>query len=108
LAIDTKANPLQKKETPPRKIAPDSFPTIKFGDAASVRTGQFVVAIGNPYAIQTDGQPTASWGIVTNLARKAPSGTNFNDAPGLGGDYRTTLHHLGTLIQTELTLAFTS
>ena len=41
-------------------------------------------ASGNPYAIQTDGQPTASWGIVTNLARKAPNGTNLNDAPGPG------------------------
>jgi S1-C subfamily serine protease len=91
-----------------KTIAPDSFPTINLGDADSVHKGQFVVAIGNPYAIQTDGQPTASWGIVTNLARKAPSGTNLNDAAGPAGDYRTTLHHLGTLIQTDAKLGFSA
>lgn len=106
LAIDTKAKPLQQPGVQSNIPAPDSFPAIKLGDAAIVRKGQFVIAIGNPYAIQTDGQPTASWGIVTNLARKAPSGTNFNDAPGPAGDFRTTLHHLGTLIQTDARLGF--
>jgi S1-C subfamily serine protease len=108
LAIDPKAKPLQRTGAPPRAAAPDSFPAIKLGDAAAVHKGQFVIAIGNPFAIQTDGQPTASWGIVTNLARKAPAGTNFNDAPGFGGDYRTTLHHLGTLIQTDAKLGFST
>ena len=61
-----------------------------------------------PYAIRSDGQPTASWGIVTNLARKAPAGTNLNDAPGPAGDYRTTLHHLGTLIQTDAKLGWST
>jgi S1-C subfamily serine protease len=106
LAIDPKTKPLQRRGAPPPAATPDSFPAIKLGDAATIRKGQFVIAIGNPFAIQTDGQPTASWGIVTNLARKAPAGTNFNDAPGLGGDYRTTLHHLGTLIQTDAKLGF--
>ena len=108
LAIDTKAGPLKRAGTPIKTIAPDSFPAIKLGDATSVQKGQFVVAIGNPYAIQTDGQPTASWGIITNLARKAPSGTNLNDAPGPSGDFRTTLHHLGTLIQTDAKLGFSA
>jgi S1-C subfamily serine protease len=81
---------------------------MRFGDAGLLHKGQFVVAIGNPYAIQADGQPTASWGIVTNLARKAPAGTNFNDAPGPAEDYRTTLHHLGTLIQTDAKLGFSA
>jgi S1-C subfamily serine protease len=108
LAIDPKAGPLQRAGAPSKTIAPDSLPPIKLGDASTVRKGQFVITIGNPYAIQTDGQPTASWGIVTNLARKAPSGTNLNDAPGPGGDYRTTLHHLGTLIQTDAKLGFSA
>jgi S1-C subfamily serine protease len=106
LAIDPKAKPLQRPGTSPPATVPDGFPAIKLGDAAAVRKGQFVIAIGNPFAIQTDGQPTASWGIVTNLARKAPAGANFNDASGPGGDYRTTLHHLGTLIQTDAKLGF--
>jgi serine protease Do len=108
LAVDPKASPLQRAGAPTKNAPPDSFPPIKLGDASTVRKGQFVITIGNPYAIQSDGQPTASWGIVTNLARKAPSGTNLNDAPGPGGDYRTTLHHLGTLIQTDAKLGFSA
>jgi serine protease Do len=108
LAIDPKASPLKRAGASAKTITPDSFPTIKLGDADSVHKGQFVVAIGNPYAIQTDGQPTSSWGIITNLARKAPSGTNLNDAPGPAGDYRTTIHHLGTLIQTDAKLGFSA
>jgi S1-C subfamily serine protease len=108
LAIDPKASPLKRAGVSPKNIAPDSFPTIKFGDAATLHKGQFVIAIGNPYAIQTDGQPTASWGTITNVARKAPSGTNLNDAPGPAGDYRTTIHHLGTLIQTDAKLGFSA
>jgi S1-C subfamily serine protease len=108
LAINTKAGPIKRASAPSKTVAPDSFPAIKLGDAASVHKGQFVIAIGNPYAIQTDGQPTASWGTITNLARKAPSGTNLNDVPGPAGDYRTTLHHLGTLIQTDAKLGFSA
>ena len=29
-----------------------------------------MIALGNPYAIARDGQVSASWGIVSNLARK--------------------------------------
>ncbi|HEY4233235.1 MAG TPA: PDZ domain-containing protein [Lacipirellulaceae bacterium] len=84
------------------------FHAITFGDASQLRKGQFVIAIGNPYAIRSDGEPTASWGIVTNLARKAPPGINLNDAPGPNNDYRTTLHHLGTLIQTDAKLGWSA
>jgi serine protease Do len=93
LAIDEKAGPPEQTENIDNKPSPGSFPAIRHGDAATLRKGQFVVAIGNPFAIAADGQPTASWGIVTNLSRKAPAGTNFNDAPGPAGDYRTTLYH---------------
>ncbi len=44
---------------------------IKFGDSATLKKGQIVIALGNPYAIARDGQVSASWGIVSNLARKA-------------------------------------
>jgi S1-C subfamily serine protease len=108
LAIDSKSGPVKPGGKPAPSALPGSFPAIRIGDAATLRKGQFVVAIGNPYAIQSDGQPTASWGIVTNLARKAPAGTNLNDAPGPSGDYRTTLHHLGTLIQTDAKLGFSA
>jgi S1-C subfamily serine protease len=107
LKIEPTASPLQRAGDQ-ANIALGSFPALRLGDASALRKGRFVVAIGNPYAIVSDGQPTASWGIITNLARKAPAGTNFNDAPGLYHDHRTTLHHLGTLIQTDAKLGWSA
>jgi len=85
-----------------------SFPHLAIADGTNLRKGQFVIAIGNPFAIESDGQPTASWGIITNLARKAPAGTNFNNAPGPYKDFRTTIHHLGTLLQTDAKLGWSA
>jgi S1-C subfamily serine protease len=107
LAITPLASPLQRAGKPGTPESSE-FPALAFGDAESLRKGQFVISIGNPFAIKSDGQPTASWGIITNLARKAPAGTNLNDAPGPANDYRTTLHHLGTLIQTDAKLGWST
>jgi S1-C subfamily serine protease len=76
-----------------------SLPPITFGDATTVRKGQIVLTLGNPYAIARDGQTSAGWGIVANLARKAPS--TPDDAEPSGPQ---TLHHFGTLIQTDAKL----
>ena len=46
---------------------------IRLGDAASLRKGQIIVTLGNPYAIARDGQASAGWGIVSNLAARARS-----------------------------------
>ncbi|MEX0641932.1 MAG: trypsin-like peptidase domain-containing protein, partial [Pirellulales bacterium] len=107
LAIQPAVSARQRTGESPRKT-PTSFPAIHFGNADQLRKGQFVISIGNPYAIRSDGEPTASWGIVANLARKAPPGTNFNDAAGPSQDYRTSLHHLGTLIQTDAKLGWSA
>lgn len=75
------------------------FTPITLGDASQLRKGQFVVALGNPYAIARDGKASASWGIVANLARKA--------SPALYEDPATakqTIHQFGTLIQTDAKL----
>ncbi len=72
---------------------------IRLGDGAQVRRGQIVIALGNPYAIARDGQASASWGIVSNLSRKAPPSPNEFDSSGRG-----TIHHFGTLIQTDARL----
>ncbi|MBN2475173.1 MAG: trypsin-like peptidase domain-containing protein [Pirellulales bacterium] len=72
---------------------------IAFGDAAGLKKGQIVIALGNPYAIARDGQVSASWGIVSNLGRKAPSVPSEFDSTG-----KSTLHHFGTLIQTDAKL----
>ena len=45
------------------------------------------------------GNPAPAWGIVSNLARKAPAGPGQSDSAG-----KTTLHHFGTLIQTDAKL----
>ena len=72
---------------------------ITFGDATTLRKGQFVIALGNPYAIARDGQVSASWGIVANLARKAAPVPDETHPTG-----KSTLHHFGTLIQTDAKL----
>ena len=107
LTINGPASPLQRAGDSDNSKS-GNFPAIAFGDAETLRKGQFVISIGNPFAIKSDGQPTASWGIITNLARKAPAGTNLNDTPGPAHDYRTTLHHLGTLIQTDAKLGWST
>ncbi|OHB82125.1 MAG: hypothetical protein A2V98_24785 [Planctomycetes bacterium RBG_16_64_12] len=72
---------------------------IPFGEASTLKRGQFVIALGNPYAIARDGQVSASWGIVANLARKAPPVPDESQPTG-----KSTLHHFGTLIQTDAKL----
>jgi serine protease Do len=73
---------------------------MPLGNAEDVRKGQFVVALGNPYAIARDGQASASWGIVANVARKAAPAPADRSA----ADAQDTLHHFGTLIQTDARL----
>jgi S1-C subfamily serine protease len=92
----------------PDNDANSSFTAIAIADATALRKGQFVIAIGNPFAISIAGQATASLGIITNIAQKAPAGTNFNNAPGLAKDFRTTIHHLGTLLQTDAKLGWST
>jgi len=80
---------------------------IKIGQAEKLRKGSGVVAIGNPYAVLSDGQATASYGAITNLARKAEDGVNLNNATdGRPGSFRTTIHHYGALIQSDARLGW--
>lgn len=89
-------------------VTASDMPALPLAEAENLRKGQMVVAIGNPYAIESDGQPTASWGIVSNLARKAAPQDNFNNVNDPTGAFRTTLHHFGTLIQTDARLGWSS
>jgi S1-C subfamily serine protease len=44
---------------------------IALGDAGSLRKGAFLIALGNSFnAARDDGKPSASWGILSNVARK--------------------------------------
>ena len=84
------------------KIDGGSFTPIEFGDASTARKGQIVIALGNPAAIARDGSVSASWGVVANVARRAPpTPSRSNETLG-----RETLHHFGTLIQTDTKLDF--
>lgn len=84
--------------TLPRPAALDLTP-IALGEVASLRKGQIVVSLGNPFALARDGQVSASWGIIANLGRKAPAIPDETEATG-----KTTIHHFGTLIQTDAKL----
>lgn len=79
------------------EVAATDLVPMPLGDAATVRKGQFVIALGNPYAIARDGQVSASWGIVANLGRKVIP-------PGNDPRQRSKLQHLGGLIQTDARL----
>lgn len=71
---------------------------IRFGDAAEAKKGQFVLALGNPFAVARDGSPSVSWGIISNIRRKAEP-LQIDGQPE-----RPTLHHYGTLLQTDARL----
>ncbi|MGC4006306.1 MAG: trypsin-like peptidase domain-containing protein [Pirellulales bacterium] len=71
---------------------------IALGDASTLKKGQFVVALGNPYAIARDGSPSAAFGLIANLGRRLPTDSSPN-GPG-----RDKLYHYGMLIQTDAKL----
>ena len=57
------------------KIEADDLPVAKFGDSDSVRTGQWVVAIGNPFGfVVNNPKPTVTVGVVSALHRSLPLG----------------------------------
>ena len=87
----------------PRLRGEHDFTPIALGDASTLKKGQIVVALGNPYAIARDGQTSASWGIIANLARKAGSPPR-REQDGVVSDDIKMLHHFGTLIQTDAKL----
>jgi S1-C subfamily serine protease len=107
-SLQTSTSSVESRPGGDTNTVPNNYPAISIADASAVRKGEFVISIGNPYAIESDGQPTASLGIITNIAQRAPYGTNLNDAPGPAKDFRTTIHHLGTLLQTDAKLGWST
>jgi serine protease Do len=54
----------------------DDFPAAELGDSDLVRQGDWVFAIGNPFLLATNLQPSISYGIVSGVHRyQYPSGT---------------------------------
>lgn len=57
----------------PRVIPGVEAPRLKplaIGDSSRLRKGSFLIALGNPFNAARDGSPSASWGILSNVARK--------------------------------------
>ena len=76
---------------PPLKVLP-------IGDAMKLKRGQFLLSLANPYAAGfRDGQPSASWGILSNIRRRS-AGTYRENDPG------RPLHMYGFLLQTDVRL----
>jgi S1-C subfamily serine protease len=77
-------------------ISPVTLKAVEMGDGGKVKKGQMVLTIANPFAAGfRDGCPSASWGIVSNLRRRAPISELHE------WRQRKNLHHYGTLIQTD-------
>ena len=47
---------------------------MAIGDAGKLRKGAFLIALGNSFNAARDGKPSASWGILSNIARKLDVG----------------------------------
>lgn len=79
-------------------IPADDARPIKIGDGSAVRKGQFVLALGNPYAVGRDGSSSVSWGIVSNLTRRPDPQRN---ASAENPQKAETMQDLGHLIQVD-------
>ena len=65
------------------------------------KKGQFVLALGNPYAIARDGSASASWGFISNISRSpARPGAPYEEE----ARRKETIHHFGTLLQVDTRL----
>jgi serine protease Do len=82
----------------PRAVPGVDAPRLKplaIGDSTRLRKGSFVIALGNPFNAAQDGSPSASWGIVSNLARKLISTEDTKPPP---------LRYYPTLLQLDAKL----
>lgn len=79
----------------PRELRP-----LPRGDGGKVRKGQIVLTLANPFAAgYKDGQPSASWGIISNIRRRDP-GVSLSEVDRA----RWTLHQYGTMLQIDARL----
>ncbi len=54
----------------------DDFPAARMGDSDTLRIGDWTFAMGNPFLLATDFQPTVTYGIVSGVHRyQYPAGT---------------------------------
>ena len=54
----------------------DDFPFAALADSDEVQAGEYCFAVGNPFLLATNFQPTVSWGVVSGVHRyQYPAGT---------------------------------
>lgn len=59
-----------------KMLGRDDFPAAEIVDSNSVQAGDWCFAVGNPFLLATDLQPTVTWGIVSGVHRyQYPAGT---------------------------------
>ncbi len=85
------------------RLKNEDLKPFKLSEPAAPRKGQFVISLGNPYAIARDGSASVSWGIISNISRfPAPSDEDKPD--GKPQRREPTLHQLGTLLHIDTRL----
>lgn len=68
-------------------IGRDDFPHAQLADSDQVRVGDWCFAVGNPFLLATDFQPTVTYGMVSGVHRyQEPSGTLLEYADCLQTD----------------------
>ena len=70
-----------------RLLGRNDFPFAEMADSRKARVGQWCMVIGNPFLLNTNLQPTISWGILSGVGRyQYPSGTLLEYADCLQTD----------------------
>ena len=65
----------------------DDFPAAELGDSDQVQVGDWCFAVGNPFLLATDFQPTVTYGIISGVHRyQYPAGTMLEYADCLQTD----------------------
>ena len=84
----------------PRELPGVAAPKLRplpIGDASKLRKGSFLVALGNPFNA-AHGRPSASWGILANVARRLLPTSDES------GNRSLQLRHYPTLLQLDAKL----
>lgn len=60
----------------------DSFPLAPLGNSDDLKVGEWVMALGNPFNLSVDFQPTVTFGIISGLHRyQYPAGGGYLESP---------------------------
>ncbi len=99
LAADPRSDLAVLKIQDGENLKPSDLKPVSLAKNPRYRKGQFVITLGNPYAIARDGSVCAGWGMLSNIARRPkPIQLPLGD---LERNKRETIHHLGTLLQID-------